>query len=388
MLTAKTIQENHSRCFTYLQGDLAACASACHVPNEAQKNDLVLVSQPDQLAEAVRREAAIIIVQTKLAPLVKEQQSPSCFFSVGMIPLAMAILLKYFDHKTARFTQWGKRHPTALVHPDALVADDVILGPYCVIGARADIGAGCLVGSHAVIENDVKIGAGTILHPHVFVGAHCEVGTGCEIHPHTTIGSDGFGYARDAGQQRKISHLGVVKIGDRVEIGGNCAIDRATLTATYIRSGAKLDNICHIAHNCDLGENGLYTAGFMTAGSATIGRDFMTGGNSVVGPHLTVADGVALAARSTVHNHVTKPGQYGGYPLQPLRESLKTLVTMGQLNDMRRELNELCKNAQGPRHPDAEAADVHSLHTCADSTPAANSPHVGAPDIAPQAKRP
>ena len=375
MLTAQIIQDNHSPCFTYLRGDLTASATGCRVPHEAEKHDLVLVSQPDQLAEAVRRQAAIIIVQAKLSPLVADQDSTACFFAVPGIPLAMAIVLKYFDQKSARFTQWGKSHPTALVHPEAMVAEDATLGPYCVIGARASIGAGCLIGSHAVIENDARIGAGTILHSHVFVGAGCEVGEGCEVHPHTTIGSDGFGYARDAGQHRKIPHLGVVKIGDRVEIGGNCAIDRATLTATYIRSGAKLDNICHIAHNCDLGENGLYTAGFMTAGSATIGRDFVTGGNSVIGPHLTVTDGVALAARSTVHNHVTKPGQYGGYPLQPLRESRKTLVAMGQLNDMRKELNELCKHAQAAR-PAESALDTPVLHTCADAPPAANSPDV------------
>ena len=190
------------------------------------------------------------------------------------------------------------------------------------------------------------------MHPHVFVGAACEIGNACEIHPHATIGSDGFGYAKDAsGKPRKIPQLGTVKIGDEVEIGGNCAIDRATLTATYIRSGAKLDNICHIAHNCDLGENGFYTAGFMMAGSTTIGRNFMTGGNSVVGPHLRVADDVVLAGRSTVTNNVTEPGQYGGYPLQPLREALKTLVALGQLNDMRKKLNGLIKSV----HPNEVA---------------------------------
>jgi UDP-3-O-[3-hydroxymyristoyl] glucosamine N-acyltransferase len=77
--------------------------------------------------------------------------------------------------------------------------------------------------------------------------------------------------------------------------------------STFIRSGAKLDNICHIAHNCDLGENGLYTAGFMMAGSTKIGRGFMTGGNSVVSAHLTLADNVHLAGRSTVTNNVTRP---------------------------------------------------------------------------------
>jgi UDP-3-O-[3-hydroxymyristoyl] glucosamine N-acyltransferase len=214
-----------------------------------------------------------------------------------------------------------------------------------VIGAGAVIADDCCIGAHVVVENEVTIGAGTLLHPHVFVGAGCRIGTGCEIHPHTTVGSDGFGYAvgRD-GRPQKISHLGIVTIGDSVEIGGNCAIDRATLASTYIRSGTKLDNICHIAHNCDLGENGFYTAGFMMAGSTTIGKGFMTGGNSVVGAHLTLADNVILAGRSTVTNDVREGGQYGGYPLQPLKDALKTIVSIGQLNDIRRNLNKVMKH--------------------------------------------
>ena len=148
-----------------------------------------------------------------------------------------------------------------------------------------------------------------LLHPHVFVGAGSEIGRDCEVHPHTSIGSDGFGYAVGASRRpQKIPHLGNVVIGDEVEIGSNCAIDRAKLASTYIRSGAKLDNICHIAHNCDLGEDGFYTAGFMMAGSTTIGRRFMTGGNSVVSAHLTLADDVVLAGRSTVTADVTQAG--------------------------------------------------------------------------------
>jgi UDP-3-O-[3-hydroxymyristoyl] glucosamine N-acyltransferase len=238
-----------------------------------------------------------------------------------------------------------------------------------VIGARASLGDGCLIGAHTVVENDACIGADTILHPHVFVGAACEIGSACEVHPHTTIGSDGYGYAKDAsGRPRKIPQLGTVKIGDEVEIGGNCSIDRATLTATYIRSGAKLDNICHIAHNCDLGENGLYTAGFMMAGSTTIGRNFVTGGNSVVGAHLKVADDVILAGRSTITNHVTAAGQYGGYPLQPLREALKTLVTIGQLNEMRKSLKGLIKTAIAQPQADPQAANGSLTATPATGT--------------------
>jgi UDP-3-O-[3-hydroxymyristoyl] glucosamine N-acyltransferase len=214
-----------------------------------------------------------------------------------------------------------------------------------VIGAHASIGEGCLIGAHVVVENKARIGDRSILHPHVFVGSGCEIGRDCEIHPHTTIGSDGFGYAVDAdGRPRKISHLGNVKIGNDVEIGGNCAIDRATLTSTYIRSGTKLDNICHIAHNCDLGENGFYTAGFMMGGSTTIGRRFVTGGNSVVTAHVKIADDVTLQGRSSVTNDVLQSGAYGGYPLQPLKEAMKTAVCLGQLNEFRKNLYRIMKH--------------------------------------------
>jgi UDP-3-O-[3-hydroxymyristoyl] glucosamine N-acyltransferase len=237
------------------------------------------------------------------------------------------------------------RHPTAVVHESAVIGENVVLGPYCIIGARTRIGDDCLIGAHTVVEDLARIGPRTILHPHVFVGSACEIGRDCEVHPHTSIGSDGFGYSTCAqGKQHKIPQLGNVVIGDEVEIGSNCAIDRATLTSTHIRSGTKLDNICHIAHNCDLGENGLFTAGFMMAGSTTIGRQFVTGGNSVVSAHLTLADNVVLAGRSSVTNNVTESGRYGGYPLQPMNEALKTAVNIGRLNKMRRDLNQVLKH--------------------------------------------
>ena len=346
MLHAQTVKSRHADVFSFLHGDLAATASRCAIPEDACPQSLVYASDPAQLASAARRHAAILVVQRKLADEVGPHAAAfGCCFSVSSVPLGMATLLGYFDRKRERFTQWGARHPTALVHPTATVGRDVCLGPYCVIGAEASIGEGCCIGAHAVVENRARIGAGTILHPQVFVGADCEIGRDCEVHPHTSIGSDGFGYCPNAGgHPRKIPQLGNVRIGDEVEIGSNCAIDRATLASTWIRSGAKLDNICHIAHNCDLGEDGFYTAGFMMAGSTTIGRRFMTGGNSVVAAHLTLCDDVALSGRSTVTSDVREPGQYGGYPLQPLKDAMRTIATLGQLPEMRRNLNRVLRH--------------------------------------------
>ena len=346
MVTGQTINSRHIDVFTFLGGDLQRQASDCKIPEEAFFDSLVYVSTPEQLSEALRRQPAIMILSSQVAgSFVAPPDGGTCCFSVRNVPMGMALLLQYFDKKPFRFTQWGQRHPTAVVHPEATIGADVFLGPFCVIGAHAIIGDGCMIGSHAVIENHARIGERCVIHPHVFIGAACEVGRGCEIHPHTTIGSDGFGYAAELdGTPRKIPHLGNVKIGDGVEIGANCAIDRATLTSTHVRSGTKLDNICHIAHNCDLGENGLYTAGFMMGGSTKIGRQFVTGGCSVVTSHVTLADNVVLQGRSAVTNDVPDSGPYGGYPLQPLKQAMKTAVSIGQLNEIRRNLNRVMRH--------------------------------------------
>jgi UDP-3-O-[3-hydroxymyristoyl] glucosamine N-acyltransferase len=358
MLSAQAIKNHHSDIFTFLQGNLEIAATHCHVPEEALPQSLVYVTDAAQLCEARRHKPAILIVQVNMADRIcAVEDAESCCFSVKNISMGMAILLRYFDSKAWRFTQWGELHPTAVVHCDATIGKGAFLGPYCVIGAGAVIGDGCLIGSHCVVESAARIGARSILHPHVFVGAACEVGEDCEIHPHTSIGSDGFGYAVDSdGRPRKIAHLGNVKIGNGVEIGSNCAIDRATLTSTHIRSGTKLDNICHIAHNCDLGENGFFTAGFMMGGSTKIGRQFVTGGNTVVTAHITVGDNVALSGRSSVTNDIPTAGAYGGYPLQPLKEALKTAVSIGHLNEIRRNLKRVMKYLHLPENPQDSAA--------------------------------
>ena len=357
MLAAQTIQKDHADVFTYLGGNLGRSAGHCDLPADADDGSLVYVSDAAQLAAVGARKPAIVIIQAKLAECAAAAalDPDSARFSVRNVPMGMARLLRYFDRKCMRFSQWGEHHPTAIVHAEASIGRGVCLGPYCVVGAGAVVGEDCLIGSHAVIENGAVIGARSIIHPHVFIGSGCRIGTGCEIHPHTTVGGDGFGYAVDPdGKPRKISHLGNVEIGDDVEIGSNCAIDRATLSSTFVRSGTKIDNICHIAHNCDLGENGFFTAGFMMGGSTKIGRRFMTGGNSVVTAHVTIADNVTLSGRSSVTNDVPEPGHYAGYPLQPLKEAMKTAVSIGQLNEIRRNLRRvmkhlnLCEEPQDP----------------------------------------
>ncbi len=162
MLSAQLIKNQHSNIFTFLHGNLEYTATQCRVPEEASPESLVYVSTEDQLAEARRHKPAILIVHANMAEQVgAATDADSCCFSVKNISMGMATLLKYFDSKPGRFTQWGERHPTAVVHCDAVVGHQVFLGPYCVIGAGAHVGDGCLIGAHCVVENGARIGAGS-----------------------------------------------------------------------------------------------------------------------------------------------------------------------------------------------------------------------------------
>lgn len=325
-------------------GTGSVTAQRASSPENAGPDALVFAGQPEQLATALAKGAGLIVASGKLTPPAALPAGTRLFRS-GNVGLAMAAILPRFDRKKDRFRQTPARHPSAVIHPAAEIADDVIVGPGAVIGYGVTIGAGALIGANTTVEAHAKIGARTILHPQVHFGAGCEIGEDGEIHPHTTIGSDGFGYARDKdGRLQKLPQLGVVILGDRVEIGAGCAIDRAAFDVTRIRSGTKLDNLVHIAHNCDIGEDGAIAAGFMIAGSSKLGKRFMTGGNSVVTDHVTVHDDVTLAGRSSVTNDVTAPGVYGGHPLVPVKEHLKILASSVHVPKLRKQMAKVLKH--------------------------------------------
>lgn len=313
-------------------------------PEDASSTSLVFASTADQLRVALSKGPALLIVSSKLE--IKDPIADNTVvYRSPSVGLTMAALLPLFDEKRFRFQQETPRHPSSVVHPQAHVDPSAIIGPGAVIGEDARIEAGAIIGANCVVERKARIGARTLLHPLVFIGADCELGEDCEIHPHTTIGSDGFGFAQDKSfKHYKLPQLGRVIIGDRVEIGANCAIDRAAFTETRIGSGTKLDNLCHVAHNCEIGEDSVIAGGFFMAGSSKIGKRFMTGGTSVVADHITVSDDVVLAGRSTITNDITAPGAYGGYPIQGMKDHLKTTASFPHLVRLRKDVARILKH--------------------------------------------
>lgn len=305
---------------------------------ETDLNQCLCFANSFELAQkALQANVAILIIDRKVdVSKLTIPASVSCFVTPS-ITAAMALILPFFDTKKLRFEKGI--HPTAVIAPSAKIATDAHIGAYVVIGDNAQIAQGCCIGAHTVIESDAVIGANCILHPHVFIGSRCVLGNHCEIHPHTTIGSDGFGFIKDPqGVQQKIPQLGIVVLEDHVEMGANCAVDRATLSETRIGEGSKFDNLCHIAHNCKIGKRNVFAGGFMVAGSSTIGDDCMFGGGTLVADHVTVGNKVIVGGKAAVTKDVLEPGAYTGYPLQPLKEGLRNIANIANLTEIRKDV--------------------------------------------------
>ncbi len=256
----------------------------------------------------------------------------------------------------ARLTQWWKVereraelddaaaaiHETAVIHPGATLGAGVTVGAFALVEAGVTIADGARIGAHCVLERRARIGARTRLASHVTLGHDCCIGADGIVHPGTVIGADGFGFAPHQGEWIKIEQLGAVRIGDRVEIGANCCIDRGALEDTVIEDGVKLDNLIQIGHNVQVGRNTAMAGCVGVAGSARIGANCTVGGGAVVLGHLTLADGVHISAASVVMRSIHQPGQYSGvFPIDDNRSWEKNAATLRQLHRLRDRIKAL-----------------------------------------------
>lgn len=311
-------------------------------PQHSRPESLVFVSTPEQLDQALAGNCSILIALDKLMPIKKELSSSLAVFTTPSISSAMALVLPLFDEKGSRFPEGI--HPTAVIDPSAQIGKGVRIGAYAVIGAGVKIGNETVIAPHVVVENGAVIGSRSLMHSFVFIGAHCQIGSGTEIHPHTTVGADGFGFVQAPDKRRhKIPQLGIVVIGDFVEIGANCTIDRATLGETRIGEGSKLDNLCHIGHNSKIGKHNVFAGGFLMSGSCEIGDDCTFGGNVVLKDHVKIGHQVIIGGRSAVTKDIPSPGAYNGYPLESFKDSLRTLSNIPRITKMRKQISQIQK---------------------------------------------
>lgn len=263
-------------------------------------------------------KAAAVLVTEKLKGMVN---STTIAIVVENPELGMAQATRLF-RETFDLPEEG----SSRVDPSAVIFPNVFLGTNVAVGKNSRIMPGVYLGDHTVIGDD------TIIHPNCVIYHHCQIGNRCIVHASTVIGSDGFGYAHTRnGEHVKIEQMGNVLVEDDVEIGSNTSVDRATFNSTIIRKGSKIDNLVHISHNVDVGENTIIAGQSGIAGSTTLGRNVVMAAQSGAAGHIKIADFTTIAGRGGVTKD-TEPGKsYAGFPLMEHKTWLKFQVKLARL---------------------------------------------------------
>jgi UDP-3-O-[3-hydroxymyristoyl] glucosamine N-acyltransferase len=226
-------------------------------------------------------------------------------------------------------------HPSAVVDASAKLGEGVsvganaVIGP-SVIGERTSIGVGCVIADRVELGDDCEI------YPNVTIYPGTRLGDRVIVHAGAVLGSDGFGYVRDpkSGRHEKFPQIGNLVIEDDVEIGANTAIDRGALETTRIGRGTKIDNLVHIGHNCQFGEDVIIAAQAGFSGSITLENQVVIGGQVGVGEHARIQEGVLLGGQAGVLPKKILRGKgiaFWGTPAKPLREYLRSLASLARL---------------------------------------------------------
>ena len=331
-----TAAELSGLCSGRLVGDGARVVRAVRSLDQAGEDDLAFVSDRKAERSAAGSRAGVLLARDS-APYEGRTVIEVADPSLALIP----ILEAFFPRRRAV----AGVHPTAVVDPGAEVDPTAEVGPYAVVEAGGRIGPGVIVGSHAALGRDVEVGPGAWLHPHVVVYDGVRIGPRAEIHSGVVLGADGFGYAPSPTGIRKIPQVGRVEIGADVEIGANSCVDRASLEATRIGDGTKVDDLVMVGHNCVVGRHSFICGQVGLAGSTVVGDGVILAGQVGVAGHLRIGNGVKVGAQAGVNSDVPDGQSVNGTPQMPYRESMKCLVELRRLPETARLVRELAQGA-------------------------------------------
>jgi len=301
--------------------------------------------------EAAGPGTIVFVANEKYAPML-ETTSAACVIVLEQFAgrAKCPVLISpnpYFDFSRVLEVFFPPLRPAPGIDPSAHIAADASVGENASIGALAVIGAGVHIGKnaaihpHAVIYPGVTIGDDCVCHSHVSIREGVSIGNHVTILSGAVIGADGFGFGEHDGGLFKIPQVGTVVIEDDVEIGSNSTIYRATIGATILHRGVKLDDQVHIGHNCEIGEYSRFAAMVGIAGSTKIGKWCQFGGNSGCADHLTIGDRVLVAAKSGIHTDIANDSVFGGYPAVDVRQWRRYAMALPRLPELVRRMRAL-----------------------------------------------
>ena len=330
-----------------VEGNPQATVNGLAKIEEGQPGALSFLSNPKYEEYIYVTLSSICIVNKTFTP-IKEIPTTLTLVKVDDAYACFAKLLEVYS-------QMSKKSPKienpSFISDSASVGEGLYLGAFAYIGENAKIGNNVSIYPNAYIGDNVEIGEGSIIHPGASIYTDCKIGKNCIIHAGVIIGADGFGFVPDAnGEYQKVPQIGNVILEDNVEVGSNSTIDRATMGSTIIRKGVKIDNLCQIAHNVEIGKNTAMAAQVGIAGSAKIGENVMIGGQAGISGHLFIADGAKIVAQSGIPSSVKKADTLMGSPGIPLEDFKKSYYgfrklpfILNKINEMDKKIKELTK---------------------------------------------
>jgi UDP-3-O-[3-hydroxymyristoyl] glucosamine N-acyltransferase len=329
LVKARSVKEVADFVQARVLGDETVPLTGISSVESAAPGDLTFVDDPKNLRLALESRAAAVIVGDFAAG--KTITKPLLLAAQPRLAFARAAQLL-----SPRPERKPGIHPSAIVHPSARLGKSVTVEQRVVIGEGVRIGNSTRIGAGTVVGERSIIGRNCDLYPNVTLYPGVQVGDRVIVHSGAVLGSDGFGYVRDpaTGRYEKFPQVGRLEIENDVEIGANTTIDRGALDVTRISRGAKIDNLVHIGHNCQIGEDVVIAAQTGLSGSITIEKNVVLGGQVGIGEHARIEEGVLLGGQGGVLPNKVLKGKgiaFWGTPAKPVREYLKELAALARL---------------------------------------------------------
>lgn len=330
-----TVSEIATRVEGQVDGD--GSISICGVAGlrEALAADISFLANPKYASYVESTQAAAVIVSESY-----DGHAPCALIRCANPDAAFAKVAEWFAVPPPPYPPGI--HPTAFVAEDVAVGDGVHIGPGCVVQSGARIGDRTVLVGQVYIGHQVVLGTDNLIYPHVTVREGCRTGNRVIIHSSAVVGSDGFGYSVDEKSVRtKIPQVGIVDIGDDVEIGAVVAIDRARFGRTVIGNGVKIDNLVQIAHNVVIGDHAVIVSQVGISGSSVIGKHVILAGQAGVAGHLVVGDRVIAEGRSGITKDVPAGEVVYGFPAEPRMKAARTHAAIQRLPKLKQKVAEL-----------------------------------------------